>query len=116
MRLEKRRVRTERWYTIGYSLVLGGYVLAVTVGWLGNYDRYYSVSEEEYLLGYSAPEKLDELADSLFRAANSSDRFICSEKADENTNVQNELAQRLVKDKNDYYEKHPEAITDFERF
>ena len=116
LRLEKRRVRTDKWYSVGYSPVLEKYVMCVAAGWLAVYDRYYAVAEGEYLLSFTEPEKLDTLADSLYKAVNKSERFICSERAAENTPAQNDLCEELLKDKNDYYKKYPEMMREFERF
>jgi hypothetical protein len=116
MRLTDRRVRTDKWYTVGFSPVLEKYILAVTVGWYGYYDRYYEISREEYERTLTEPEALDKLAEELFRAVNKSERFICSDKADENSPVQNELAVKLLAEKNEYYSTHPEAVKDFVRY
>ena len=116
MRLTERRVRTKKWYTVGFSPVLEKYVLALTVGWLGNYERYYEISREEYEQTLTVPDALDKLAEELFRAVNKSSRFICSGKTDENTEQQSALAQRLFKEKNEFYSAHPEAVTDFVRY
>lgn len=116
MRLTDRRVRIDKWYTVGRSPVLERYVLAITVGWLGNYERYYEISREEYEQTLTDPEALDELAEELFRAVNKSSRFICSEKTDENTGEQNALAEMLLKEKNEFYSAHPEAVKDFVRY
>ena len=48
MRLTDLRVRTDKWYMVGFSPVLEKYVLAITVGWLANYERYYEISRGEY--------------------------------------------------------------------
>lgn len=116
MRLENRRVRTEKWYTAGHSPVLDKYVLAITVGWLANYERYYEISREEYESTYDDAAALDGLAEELFKAVNKSERFICSEKENENTPEQNELAVKLLKEKNEYYSTHPEAMKEFVRY
>lgn len=116
MRLTDRRVRTDKWYTVGWSPVLEKYVLALTVGWLGNYERYYEISREEYEQTLTVPDALDKLAEELFRAVNKSSRFICSGKTDENTDEQSALAQRLFKEKNEFYSAHSEAVTDFVRY
>ena len=116
LRLEKKRVRTDKWYSVGYSPVLEKYVMSVAVEWIAVYNRYYFISEDEYLLSFTEPEKLDTLADSLYKAVNKSDRFICSEKAAENTPAQNDLCEELLKDKNNYYKKYPDSVWDFERF
>ena len=116
MRLTERRVRTDKWYTVGFSPVLEKYVLAVTVGWLAVYDRYYEISREEYEQTFAKPDALDKLAEELFKAVNKSERFICSGKTNENTDEQNALAERLLKEKNDYYSTHPEAVKEFVRY
>lgn len=116
MRLTDRRVRTDKWYTVGWSPVLEKYVLAITVGWLANYERYYEISREEYEQMLTEPQALDESAQQLFAAVNNSERFICSEKSDENTAEQNAIAVKLLKEKNDYYSAHPEAVKDFVRY
>lgn len=53
---------------------------------------------------------LDSLAQELFKAVNKTERFICSEKSDENTPQHNELAVKLLKEKNNYYSTYPEAV------
>lgn len=116
MRLTDLRVRTDKWYMVGFSPVLEKYVLALTVGWLGNYERYYEISREEYEQTLTVPDALDKLAEELFRAVNKSSRFICSGKTDENTDEQNALAEKLFKEKNEFYSAHPEAVKDFVRY
>ena len=116
MRLTDRRVRTEKWYTVGFSPVLEKYVLEIIVGWYVVYERYYEISREEYEQTLTEPEALDKLAEELFRAVNKSSRFICSGKTDENTDEQSALAEKLFKEKNEFYSAHPEAVKDFVRY
>ena len=116
MRLERKRVRTERWYSVGWSPVLKKYVLSTAVGYLAVYERFFEITEGEYLSSYIDPQGLDELANMLFRSADRSSRFICSQRKQENDEAQNELCRQLNDDSREYYSEHPEAENEFERF
>ena len=74
--LLRKKVRTEKFYSVGYSPGLKKYVLAITVPWIGYYEDYYEISEEEYNM--FGTYKLDEIASSLADATSSSPRFLYS--------------------------------------
>ena len=46
--LEDIKVDKDRYYTIGYCPYLKRYILAITITWVAWYERYYSISEDEY--------------------------------------------------------------------
>ena len=89
MRLENEKVNRDKYYCIGYSPELDRYVLACAVTWIAWYHRYYEISKEEYDLFGSA--ELDELADTLYKQGCNSERFLFSEKKEENNQNQLDL-------------------------
>lgn len=78
MKLEKKKVRSEKYYSVGYSSGLNKFVLACVITWIAWYNRYYEISEKEYNMFGS--DELDELADCLYKQGCNSDRFLFSEK------------------------------------
>lgn len=89
MQLENEKVNREKYYFIGYSPDLDKFVLACTITWTAWYNRYYEISEEEYRSFGSA--ELDKLADTLFKQGSNSERFLFSEKKEENNQKQLDL-------------------------
>lgn len=89
MQLENEKVNREKYYFIGYSPDLDKYVLACTITWTAWYNRYYEISEEEYHSFGSA--ELDKLADTLYKQGCNSERFLFSEKKEENNQNQLDL-------------------------
>ena len=94
MRLEKEKVRSDKYYRIGYVACLGKYVLANVVCWIAWYDRFYEISEDEYLLYKTDLPSLDALANELYGCGERSERFLFSEKNAENTPEQAHLRQK----------------------
>ena len=92
MKLENEKVNRNKYYFVGYSPELNKYVLACTITRIAWYNRYYEISKEEYDLFGSA--ELDELADTLYRQGTDSERFLFSEKKEENDQKQPELLNR----------------------
>lgn len=95
MHLEKEKIRTDKWYRIGYIACLDKYVLASPVGWAVFYDRFFEISEE-YLLYKTDLPRLDALAEELHDNGECSERFMFSEKNEENTSEQAQLRQNCV--------------------
>lgn len=77
------KVRSEKYYSIGYNSKIKKYVLADVITWIAWYERYFEITEEEYNM--FGTEKLDKLAESLHRIGTGSQRFLFSEKNEENT-------------------------------
>ena len=82
MHLENEKVNRDKYYFIGYSPELDKYVLACAVAWIAWFNRYYEISEEEFNSFGSA--ELDDLADTLYKQGSNSERFLFSEKKEEN--------------------------------
>ena len=82
MHLEQERVDREKYYFVGYSPELQAYVLACAVTWIAWYHRYYEISEQEYHAFGS--EEFDRLADTLYQQGCHSERFLFSERKEEN--------------------------------
>lgn len=89
MILEMEKVRAEKYYSVGYFPKLEKYVLAAVVTWAAWYNRYYEISEKEYNL--FGTEVLDNLAEQLCWLENRSERFLFSDKNEENNNEQLKL-------------------------
>lgn len=96
MRLEKEKVRSDKLYRIGYIPCLNKYVLVNVVCWIAWYDRFYEISETEYMLYRTDLAKLDALAAELFDPCYRSERFLFSEKKEENTAEQSELLKKCI--------------------
>ena len=84
MKLQNELVRSEKLYRVGYMPDLDKYVMACVVPWVAWYDRYYEVSKEEY--DSFGSEALDKLALELNAKGVKSDRFLFSDKKEENKN------------------------------
>lgn len=97
MRLEKEKIRAEKLYRIGYIACIDKYVLAAVVPWIAWYDRFFEITENEYLLYDTDPAKLDALAKELYDCGNRSERFLFAEKKEENSPEQAILQQKCVK-------------------
>ncbi len=89
MLIENEKFNREKYYFVGYSPALQKYILACTVTWIAWYNRYYEISEKEYNSFGSA--ELDDLADKLYKQGCDSERFIFSEKKEENDQKQLDL-------------------------
>ena len=96
MELEGRKVCQEKLYSIGYIPKLNKYVLECVVPWIVWYNRYYEISEIEYHSFESAPDKLNELADYLHKKSYNSDRFLFSERDEENSESQSKLRAEIT--------------------
>lgn len=111
MRLEKEKVRTTKYYSIGFSPYLKKYVLSVVVTWVAWYNRYYEISEEEYLYSKNDIEQLDMLAKECLEAGSSSERFLYADKIEENNMEQNKIMKEIRKrDSMDQSEREIERI------
>ena len=86
MRLENERVARDKYYFVGYSPSLNRYILACTITWITWYNRYYEISEEEY--DSFGSDELNDLADTLYKQGCDSERFLFSEKKEENDQKQ----------------------------
>lgn len=86
MKLEHEKVRNQKLYLVGYDKENDRYVLSVVITWIAWYHRYYLISKEEYEWYDTALEKLDLLADECLRAETCSERFIRSDRKEENKN------------------------------
>lgn len=82
-------------YSICFSQYLNSYVMECVVTWIVWYNRYYRITEEEYFLWKNDVEKLDELADMLYKSELRSERFLFSENKKENTREQSELLDKV---------------------
>lgn len=96
MRLDKEKVRAEKLYRIGYLAAINKYVLASVVTWVAWYDRFFEISEEEYRLFEGDISTLDALANELREQGESSERFLFSDKKEENSPEQAMLRQKCA--------------------
>lgn len=83
---ETEKVNSKKLYSVGYNSKLKKYMLAEVVTWVAWYERYYEITEEEYSM--FGTEELDDLFESLYKAGIESERFLFSEKNEENTEEQ----------------------------
>lgn len=86
------KVRSEKYYSVGYNSKLNKYMLAVVVTWIAWYERYFEITEEEYNMFGS--DELDAIADSCHRGGPGSQRFLFSVKNEENS-----AEQLILRDK-----------------
>lgn len=94
MNLDNEKVRPEKWYRVGYIARIDKYVLATVVPWIVLYDRFFEITESEYLLFESDLPRLDTLAKELSELGEFSERFLFSDKIEENSPEQSELRQK----------------------
>ena len=94
--LEDIKVDKDRYYTIGYCPYLKRYILAITITWVAWYERYYSISEDEYKWFDSDIDKLNYLVDELYHSGVSSSRFMFSERNIENNSFQTKLINKVL--------------------
>lgn len=95
MRVDNEKVRAEKLYRVGYLACIEKYVLASVVTWVVWYDRFFEITEEEYRLFESDLPALDALAKELGELGERSERFLFSDKTEENTPEQEELRRRV---------------------
>lgn len=95
MKLEMEKVRSEKYYSVGYMPGIGKYVLACVVTWIAWYNQYYEITEKEY--DSFGSKQLDELAETLHKQGIHSARFLFSDKNEENTKEQLELRKMYYK-------------------
>ena len=84
MKLINRKVRNEKLYSVGYDEKSKQYIMEIVITWIAWYNRYYLISKEEYQWFETFIEKLDTLADRCLRIEEFGDRFIKSDKLEEN--------------------------------
>ena len=89
---ETERIRSEKYYFVGYNSKIDKYLLADVVAWVAWYERYFEISKDEYEMFGS--DELDALAERLHKEGTSSDRFLFSVKNEENTSMQLEMRGR----------------------
>ncbi|MBQ7265579.1 MAG: ABC transporter ATP-binding protein [Firmicutes bacterium] len=86
------KVRSEKYYSVGYNSKIGKYLLADIIAWVAWYERYFEISKEEYEM--FGTEELDAIAEVLHKEGTKSPRFLFSVKNEENTAVQLEMRNR----------------------
>lgn len=91
--LVDEKVNGDKYYLVGYCPKLDKYVLACVVTWIAWYNRYYELTKEEY--DSFGSENLDKLAENLYRQGMSSERFLFSDKKEENDENQLILRNEL---------------------
>lgn len=89
---DTQKVRSEKYYSIGYNSKLGKYMLADVVTWIAWYERYFEITEEEYYMFGS--DELDAIAESIHKEGTASQRFLFSAKNEENTEKQLKLRDK----------------------
>ena len=86
------RVRSEKYYSVGYNPKIKKYLLADVVTWIAWYERYFEISEDEYEMFGS--DELDSMAEGFHKEGTTSTRFLFSIKNEENTSWQLEMRDR----------------------
>ena len=90
--LEDIKVNKDKYYTVGYCPYLKQYMLAITITWVAWYERYYSISEDEY-------KWFDSDIDELYHSGVSNSRFMFSERNIENNSFQTKLINKVLSQK-----------------
>ena len=90
--IDTEKVRSEKYYAIGYNSNLNKYVLADVITWVAWYERYFEITEEEYNMFGS--DELDVIAERFHKEGTGSQRFLFSVKNEENT-----AEQLILRDK-----------------
>lgn len=96
MQLQNEKIRAEKLNRVGYIACLDKYVLASVVTWVAWYDRFFEITEEEYRLFERDLSALDALAKELGEQGERSERFLFSDKTEENTPEQTELRRKCA--------------------
>lgn len=91
--LINKKVRTEKYYCVGYCPILNKYILACVITWIAWYNRYYEITKEEY--DSFGSDDLDSLAEELYKQGTSSERFLFSDKKEDNNQTQLRLRDKL---------------------
>ena len=85
IKLEREKVNKKKYYSVGYSSELKKYILSDVVMWVAWYNRFFEITEEEY--NSFGTEVLDNIADSVHKDGVSSERFLFSDKTEENNSL-----------------------------
>ena len=93
MKLENKKVNSKKLYSIGYCGNLNKYILECVVPGSVWYNRYYEISEEEFVKYDTNSYELDALVDSIRNNSYNSDIFLFSDMMRENTKEQAELKE-----------------------
>lgn len=91
MKLEKEKVCSQKYYSVGCSSALNKFVLSIVVTQAVWYEKYYEISENEYNM--FGTDELYSLVKQLNNEGNQSDRFLFSDK-----NEKNNAEQLLLRD------------------
>lgn len=89
---DTERVRSEKYYSVGYNSKIKKYLLADVIPWIAWYERYFEISEYEYEMFGS--DELDSIAERVHEEGITSARFLFSVKNEENTEAQLEMRHR----------------------
>jgi len=89
IKLENEKIRSEKYYSVGFDKENNRYLLSVVITWVAWFKRYYLISNEEYDWYDTNLWKLDLLAEECYNDKTSSERFVYSEREDENKNTHN---------------------------
>ena len=87
--LEREKVSSEHYYSVGYSKGLQKYVMAICITSVSYYNDYYEITEEEY--NKFGTKELDDLSYSLVNQTSSSPRFLYSEKSGGDPEIKKKL-------------------------
>ena len=89
---DTKRVRSEKYYSVGYNSKIDKFMLADVIAWVAWYERYFEISEDEYEMFGS--DELDAIAERFHKEGAASDHFLFSVKNEENTSKQLEMRDR----------------------
>lgn len=103
MNIQNEKVNTKLLYSVGYVPEVDKYILSCVVTWVAWYNRYYEITKEEYEA--FGTERLDQLASRFRELECKSDRFLFSDRDEENTTEQNALRTGM-KQKEIFYNVH----------
>ena len=89
---DTERVRSEKYYSVGYNSKIKKYLLTDVITWVAWYERCFEISKYEYEMFGS--DELDSIAERVHEEGITSARFLFSGKNEENTKEQLEMRDR----------------------
>ena len=89
MKFKSEKVNHQNMFAIGKDLVRDEYIMTITVCGIAWYDRYFSISQEEFELYDEEMDEFMKIYYHCMRSGSGSFRFLCSDKINEN--AQSEL-------------------------
>lgn len=85
MKFQSEKVNQNKIFSLGKDIVRDEYIMAITVCGIAWYERYFSISKEEFDLYDENYDVFINIYNECMELGIKSDRFLCSDKVKENT-------------------------------